>query len=138
MDRPLAGRSILIVEDEPIIALAIQGEFEAAGARVVLKRTLQTALVAVEGDAPSAAVLDHALGDGDSSQLCERLKERDIPFVIHSGYSKLDGACKDGVLMPKPAHPEVLVTTVAGLLRSRPVSTETLPKRPLAGGARSA
>jgi CheY-like chemotaxis protein len=57
MDRPLVGRSILIVEDEPLIALDIQREFEAAGARVVLKRSLQSALVAVEEDAPSAAIL---------------------------------------------------------------------------------
>ena len=48
MDRPLVGRSILIVEDEPLIALDIRRSFEAAGARVVVMRTLQTALAAVE------------------------------------------------------------------------------------------
>jgi len=81
MNRPLVGRSILIVEDEPLIALDIRRSFEAAGARVVVMRTLQTALAAVEDPDLSAAILDHALGKDDSSQLCERLKERDIPFV---------------------------------------------------------
>ena len=123
MDRPLVGRSILIVEDEPLIALDIQREFEAAGARVLLKRSLQSALVAVEEDAPSAAILDHALGNDDSLPLCERLKERDIPFVLHSGYSNLEGACRDGVVVDKPNHPQLLVTTVVGLLRSRPISS---------------
>ena len=94
MDRPLVGRSILVVEDEPLIAMDIRREFEAAGARVMLKRSLQSALVAVEEDAPSAAILDHALGNDDSSSLCERLKERDIPFVLHSGCSNLEGACR--------------------------------------------
>jgi DNA-binding response OmpR family regulator len=122
MDRSLAGRSILVVEDEPLIALAIERSFEAAGARVVTVRSLQSALDAVVHANPTAAIVDHVLPDGDSSELCERLKERGIPFVIHSGYSKLDGACNDGVVMPKPAHPEVLVTTVAGLLRSRPIA----------------
>jgi IS5 family transposase len=35
----------------------------------------------VEHHGLSAAVLDHALGDGDGSQLCAGLKERDIPFL---------------------------------------------------------
>ena len=122
MDRPLVGRSILIVEDEPLIALDIRRNFEAAGARVVVMRTLQTALAAVEDPDLSAAILDHALGKDDSSQLCERLKERDIPFVIHSGYSNLEGACSDGVDIDKPSHPQLLVTTIVGLLRSRPIS----------------
>ena len=34
MDRPLAGRSILVVEDEPVIALDIVMAFEKAGAQV--------------------------------------------------------------------------------------------------------
>jgi DNA-binding response OmpR family regulator len=65
MDRPLAGRSILIVEDEPLIALDIQRGFEAAGARVMTMRSLQTALAAVEDPDLSAAILDHALGKDD-------------------------------------------------------------------------
>ena len=60
-------------------------------------RSLRDALVAVEDGALSAAILDHALGDGDSSQFCERLKERNIPYVLYSGFSHLDGACGDAV-----------------------------------------
>jgi DNA-binding response OmpR family regulator len=122
MDRPLVGRLILIVEDEPLIALDIRRSFEAAGARVVVMRTLETALAAVEDPDLSAAILDHMLGKDDSSRLCKRLKERDIPFVIHSGYSSLEGACSDGVEIDKPTPPQLLVTTIAGLLRSRPIS----------------
>ena len=39
----------------------------------------------VEHDGLSAAILDHALDDGNSSLLYARLKERGIPFVIYSG-----------------------------------------------------
>jgi DNA-binding response OmpR family regulator len=119
----LAGRSILICEDEPLIALDIANAFTDVGARAVVVRSLQEALIAVEDGALSAAILDHALGDGDSSQLCERLKERNIPFVLYSGYSHLDGPCGEAVHVPKPATPALLVTTVEGLLRSRrPIS----------------
>jgi len=118
----LTGRLILICEDEPLIAIHIVNGFEAAGARVVMVRSLRDALVAVEDPSLSAAVLDHALGDGDSSLLCERLKERNVPFIVHSGYSQLNGACGNGVQVGKPADPQVLVTTVEELLRSRPIS----------------
>ena len=122
MERPLVGRSILVAEDEPLIAIDIRRGFEAAGARVVNVRSLQSALVAVEDADLSAAIVDPALGKDDCSQLCERLKERDIPFVVHSGYSNLAGAYSSGVVVSKPRQSEVLVTTVVGLLRSRPIA----------------
>ena len=116
----LPGRLILVCEDEPLIALELADAFQKAGARTVITRSLRDALVAAENGALSAAILDHALSDGDSSQLCERLKERGIPYVLYSGFSNLDGACGDAVHISKPASPEVLVTTVAGLLNRRP------------------
>jgi DNA-binding response OmpR family regulator len=120
MDRILTRRLILVCEDEPLIAMDIANAFTEVGARVLCVRSLRDALVAVEDGALSAAVLDHALPDGDSSELCGRLKERNIPFVLHSGYSQVGGACSDGVQVGKPASPQVLVTTVERLLRSRP------------------
>jgi DNA-binding response OmpR family regulator len=114
----LAGRSILVCEDEPLIALSIADAFTGAGARVVTARSFASALIAVENEAPSAVILDHALSDGDSSQLCKRLRQRNIPYVLHSGYGMLDGA-GGAVHVPKPANPDVLVTAVLGLLRRR-------------------
>ena len=113
---------VLLVEDEPLIALEIANAFTEVGARVMTVRSRRDAVIAVEDGGLSAAVLDHALGDGDSSQLYERLKARNIPFVLHSGYTQLDGACDAGVQVAKPADPQVLVTTVERLLRSRPVA----------------
>jgi DNA-binding response OmpR family regulator len=116
----LAGRSILICEDEPLIALSIADAFTGAGARVVTARSFASALIALENEVPSAVILDHTLSDGESSQLRKRLKQRNIPYVLHSGYSNLDGACSNAVLVPKPANPDALVTAVLGLLRRRP------------------
>ena len=116
----LAGRLILVCEDEPLVAIDVANAFTNAGARVVTARSVRDALAAIEGGILSAAILDHALSDGDSSLLCERLKEQGIPFVLYSGFSNLDGACGDAVHVSKPASPAVLVTTVVGLLQRRP------------------
>jgi CheY-like chemotaxis protein len=87
MARPyLEGRSILIVEDEPLIVMDITQQFEATGAALTSTNTLHHALILVEHDGLAGAILDHALGDGDSSQLCARLKQRGIPFLIYTGF----------------------------------------------------
>ena len=123
MPSKVAGRSILIVEDEPLIAMEIVDAFKKAGALVTTTVSLKQALILVEHDGLAAAILDHALGDSDSSQLCERLRERDIPFVIYSGFSKIGGPCAEGPLVQKPAPPDVLVATVENLLSSKPDKT---------------
>ena len=121
MQRPsLEGRSILVVEDQPLIAMDISQAFEATGAGVTTTNTLKHALILVEHDGLSGAILDHALGDGDSSQLCERLTDRDIPFMIYSGYAHVGGACKDALHIQKPATHETLVSAMEGLIRSHP------------------
>ena len=83
------GRSMLIVEDEPVIALHIGAAFERAGAIIVK----------------------------DTDALCGRLKQRAMPFVLHSGYSHLSDACHGGIVVPKPASPEVLIEALLGALR---------------------
>jgi DNA-binding response OmpR family regulator len=115
----LAGCSILVCEDEPLIALQIANAFSNAGARVVTVHSHANALIAVENEVPAAVILDQALSNGESSQLCKRLKKRNIPYVLHSGYGELDGASGDAVHVPKPTNPDVLVTTVLGLLLQR-------------------
>jgi DNA-binding response OmpR family regulator len=116
MEASLTGRLILIAEDEPLIAFEIMQGFEEEGARVIMARTLAEGRRAVEDPALSAAILDHALTDGDTSPICERMKERNIPFVTYSGYDDLVGACREGVHVNKPASMSVLVATVKGLL----------------------
>jgi DNA-binding response OmpR family regulator len=119
MDRPLAGRSILVVEDNPIIAMDVVQGLQAAGASVSAVRALSDALRKVECWSLSAAVLDHALNDGDASQICARLDERNIPFVIYSGYDYVEGPCSEGEHVRKPVRPEVLVAAVVNMLRDR-------------------
>jgi len=113
---PLAGRSILVVEDNPIIAMDVVQSLQDAGASVSKARTLSDALHKVECPTLSAAVLDHALDGGDASKICERLDQRSIPYVIYSGYDVVEGPCSEGEHVRKPVPPPVLVEAVVNLL----------------------
>ena len=77
-------------------------QFEATGAALTTTNTLKHALILVEHDGLSGAILDHALGDGDSSLLCARLKERGIPFMIYSGFNTVGGAVQTRCILPSP------------------------------------
>jgi DNA-binding response OmpR family regulator len=125
MQRPiLTGRSILIVEDEPLIVMDISRAFEHTGAELTTTNTLRHAMIIVEYDGLAGAILDHALPDGDSSFLYARLKERGIPFIIYSGYrqGELEGPLRNIPYLEKPANPAILVEMMLSLLKSPEIS----------------
>ncbi len=118
MSRPnLKGASILVVEDEPLIVMDISMAFETQGAHLTTTNTLRHAKLLVEHDGLSAAILDHALPDGDSASICSRLTERGIPFLMYSGYKTTDAACKDAPHISKPASHEELLDAMEALIR---------------------
>jgi DNA-binding response OmpR family regulator len=119
MSRPhLQGCSILVVEDEPLIALDISMAFEHAGAHLTTTNTVRHAKVLVEHDGLSAAILDHALSDGQCTNLCDRLNERDIPFLMYTGMEKVtEGPCKDAPHLAKPASHATLLDAMEALIR---------------------
>ena len=121
MDFPaLRGRSILVVEDEPLIGLNISSALEEAGAYVTTTTTIRHALILVEHDGLAAAIMDHALADGDSTELCARLNARGIPYVSFSGYDPVKGAGFDAPHVRKPATMDVLLSAVEGVLAGQP------------------
>jgi DNA-binding response OmpR family regulator len=113
----LRGRSILVVEDEFLIAMDIAQAFESAGAHVTTTTTVRHALILVEHDGLSAAIMDHALNDGDSTQLCGRLKERGIPYVSYSGFDPVKGADNDALFISKPASMDTILSAVEEMLK---------------------
>jgi DNA-binding response OmpR family regulator len=113
----LDGLTLLVVEDEPLIAMDIAMAFEDCGAHITSTNTLKHAVLLVEHDSLCGAILDHALGDGDSSILCARLRERGVPFMIYSGFEKVEGACAGAPHLSKPATHEMLVAAMAELIR---------------------
>jgi len=137
MERPtLQGRSVLIVEDEPLIVMDLTLALEHTGAALTTTNTLKHALLLVEHDGLSAAILDHALGDENSSLLYKRLNERGIPFMIYSGYPKIEGATHGALHIQKPASYDVLVAATEELIRraEAPADVEIRPQ-PTAGNS---
>jgi CheY-like chemotaxis protein len=119
MEHPaLRGRSILVVEDELLTAMAIVQALEGAGANATMTTTVRHALILVEHDGLSAAILDHALGECDSTELCARLKARGIPYLSYSGYGRVKGASAPHI--SKPASMNVLMSAMEDLLSGPP------------------
>jgi CheY-like chemotaxis protein len=86
----LAGRSILLVEDDFIIALDQATLLKEAGARVVGPApTLAAALALVAGAEPlDGAILDLNLRGVMSFPVADALRARSVPFVFLTGYDR--------------------------------------------------
>ena len=107
MTGSLSGCNVLVVEDEPLIALDIADCFKLAGADVVVAATLEAAMRYVETPRLTAAVIDHTLHDGlTSADVCKRLNDLNIPFVLYSGFGPVTGPCANGEHISKPAYVE--------------------------------
>jgi DNA-binding response OmpR family regulator len=121
MEHPaLRGRSILVVEDELLIAMDIVQALERAGANATMTTTVRHALILIEHDGLSGAIMDHGLSDGDSTKLCARLKERGIPYMSYSGFDPVKGASADAPHIMKPESMDVLMSVMEGLLAGPP------------------
>jgi DNA-binding response OmpR family regulator len=112
----LRGRSILVVEDEMLIGIDIRSALEDAGAQVTSTTTARHALILAEDDGLAGAIMDHALADGDSTELCARLAARGIPYVSYSGFDPVKGASPDAPFVSKPASMNTLLGVLEKLL----------------------
>lgn len=86
----LAGRRLLIVEDDFLIGMDFATSLEELGASVVGPvGNVDDALdLIAETKELDGAVLDLNLGGEMSYPIAEALAERDIPFVFTTGYDK--------------------------------------------------
>jgi DNA-binding response OmpR family regulator len=112
----MCGRTILIVEDEPLVAWDVAETIKRTGASVLLTHTLKDGLRLADDADISAAVLDFGLIDGKASELCERLNRRGVPYVLYSGYSHVGDACRGALVLPKPASPGALIDALSKAL----------------------
>jgi DNA-binding NtrC family response regulator len=84
---PLAGKSVLVIEDETLIAVSVESCLLDAGASVVkIANSIAAAQSTLDDDMPfDAAIVDLHLVDGNASPLIQVLSEREIPVVISTG-----------------------------------------------------
>jgi CheY-like chemotaxis protein len=100
-----AGKRVLVVEDEAILAMSAEDILHDLGCVVVgpaLSRN-EAHQFAAEA-ALDAAVLDINLGDGDSRSIAETLARRRVPFCFSTGYGML-GALAGFSAVPVLAKP---------------------------------
>jgi DNA-binding response OmpR family regulator len=114
----LSGRSILIVEEDTLVALRLEDELHRAGARTLGARRLHEALHLVEHPALAAAVVNLRLGSDSTMQVCRRLAQLGIPFMFHTRYDAAEArrTWPDALVVSKPADSELVVRSVARLL----------------------
>src|SRR5262249_30649886 len=116
---PLAGTRLLVVEDEPLIALDLIGNLKKAGALIAaaVGTTLEAMRVIDTGNF-DAAVLDRNLHGQPVHELAAALARRAIPFIFVTGYRKanLPGAFQHVTTLGKPFGEQQLVDAVAALL----------------------
>jgi DNA-binding response OmpR family regulator len=112
----LRGRSILIVENEPLIRLELMSLFEGAGARVIAASTSKQGFTAIRHNQISAAILDYGLQEDNVALLCRYLAVCQIPFMFYTGYSELERNYPRAIIVQKPGSTEVLLAAMAILI----------------------
>jgi DNA-binding NtrC family response regulator len=111
---------VLIVEDDPIIALDFEDTVLRFGVKAIRTAgSVAQALQMIAERAPDFALLDVGLVREKSFAIAERLDALKIPFVFVTGYGTdvpLPAAFSDRPRLPKPFPIEAL----AAALRRRP------------------
>ena len=120
----LEGLRIFIVEDEAVIAMALEDMLADLGCTVVdVAGTLTQAMGRVEAMASEAdgAILDVNLGGEKSYPVADALHRLAMPFFFTTGYdpSSLDERYREMPILGKPVHPAALAGALNGLRERR-------------------
>lgn len=80
---------VLIVEDDPIVAMDFEIQAIDEGCSVVgPAHSVNEALELLESEAPKYAVLDYQLGEETSEPIATALQEKGVEFAFVSGQAK--------------------------------------------------
>ena len=113
----IAGKRVLIVEDEFLVAAMLEDELIDHGAVVVgPAASLQEALRLAAAGEFDVAVLDWNLDGESSAPLGEMLRAAGIPFVISTGYGAVPANFAEYQVLSKPYDPGELVRLLGRLL----------------------
>jgi CheY-like chemotaxis protein len=82
----MAVARVLILDDEPLIAMLLHNWLEELGYEPIgPANTVAQAVALIENDRPDAAILDVSLHKDDCYSLADALKTRNIPFAFGTG-----------------------------------------------------
>lgn len=118
----LQGLRVLLVEDEFLLALAVEEDLKRAGCQVVgpIGR-LDRALEVVRTEALEAAIVDMNLNGIAAHPLADVLIGRHIPFLLLTGYGRADlpERLRSVPRIAKPYDPTLLLEQLARLAPPR-------------------
>jgi CheY-like chemotaxis protein len=123
---PLKDRTILVVEDNPLIALDIAMMLEDEGALVLGPcASVDEALALIDENAGKrqihAAVLDFDLRIGTSVRVAHLLQEMAIPFIFYTGMDPAKASALkrlDAPVIPKPSPSAFLIASLVAQLQN--------------------
>ena len=120
---PARSRSILVVEDEFLIALEIKSVLTAAGFGVVGPAgSVDHALDLLRHSKPDAAVLDIDLGGERVTPVALQLKAMGVPFLLMSAADSAalaqNSALAEVRNLGKPTDMRLLTETVGGIVEA--------------------
>jgi light-regulated signal transduction histidine kinase (bacteriophytochrome) len=122
-DRPLEGVTVLLVEDNLLIALEAEEMLTDLGARLVVSAsTLRAAEGAISAHEFGFAMLDVSVGRGTSFDLARRLRSVGAPYIFASGYGDqvaLDSDHSASVIIQKPFERDHLRRAIHQVMRDR-------------------
>ena len=118
----LAGRRIIVVEDEALLAMDMQFALEDEGADVIGPAlSLEQALDAVSRNAEiDGAILDVDLAGHEVYPVASILIDRGVPIVFHTGHgspTRLAEMFPGSVTFSKPTLPETLILALLRISR---------------------
>jgi len=114
----LSGRRILVVEDEMLILLMIEGILGDLGCRSVTSAaTVKKAISLIETEFFDAAMLDMSLGGEDSSSVAVALSKRGVPFIYSTGNDKryMTEEAREHAVLYKPYQETDLIAAITQL-----------------------
>lgn len=119
----LAGKRVLIVEDDALLLMDLEEVLRQAGAQSVHACcTIEEALRCSEAERFDAAIIDVRIGSDSIAPIARQLVARGTPFVFYTGQPRNDrimAECLNCQILSKPAQSDVIVNTLTGLLKAR-------------------
>jgi CheY-like chemotaxis protein len=117
----LAGRRVLLVEDEALIAILTEDLLESAGCHVELASSFDEALAKASSLSFDIAILDVNLAGIFSYPVAQVLVDRGIPYIWTTGYGRQDlaDANANAPVLTKPYQQMDLEQLLCEALASR-------------------
>lgn len=121
MANSLLGKKLLIVEDEELLAMAVEdGVLYAGAASVEIAGTVGQALDALSEHAFDLAIVDVSLKGQHSWPVAEELRRRNVPYLTVTGYGDMVDHELVTKLLTKPYSIDGLLEALADLQTDAP------------------